>query len=208
MSINKTMSWWTGSAKFIPKDCLRLRRPASSSGLAAMFVCITQPDCLWRTTCSICIQRYKSSEALESRVMDTHLSFAWAACKSGRWMPSSSTPTVLLAPLLYITFLLNWGFSRYFNTYIRLAVFKNQIDWILLSTSSERPTQGRTLAIAQVSGGFQSFNTVNSLRILGCWVRIFTIPNQISEPKAYTEFTSETVEEGRVGSYLVGKDIG
>lgn len=71
------------------------------------------------------------------------------------------------------------------------AVFKNQIDWVPLSTGSVRPTQGRTLAIAQVSGGSQSFNTVNSLRILGRWMRMFTIPNQSSIPMAYTQFTDE-----------------
>ncbi|KAH7111820.1 flavoprotein-like protein [Dendryphion nanum] len=73
------------------------------------------------------------------------------------------------------------------------AVFKNQIDWVPLSTGSARPTQGRTLAIAQVSGGSQSFNTVNSLRVLGRWMRMFTIPNQSSIPKAYTQFTEEEV---------------
>ncbi|KNG85336.1 arsenic resistance protein ArsH [Aspergillus nomiae NRRL 13137] len=71
------------------------------------------------------------------------------------------------------------------------AVFKNQIDWIPLSTGSIRPTQGRTLAIAQVCGGSQSFNAVNSLRILGRWMRMFTIPNQSSIPKAYTQFPDE-----------------
>ncbi|OAK97286.1 arsenate resistance ArsH [Phaeosphaeriaceae sp. SRC1lsM3a] len=71
------------------------------------------------------------------------------------------------------------------------AVFKNQIDWIPLSTGSVRPTQGRTLAIAQVSGGSQSFNTVNSLRILGRWMRMFAIPNQSSIPIAYKQFTGE-----------------
>ncbi|KAK9452449.1 flavoprotein-like protein [Dipodascopsis uninucleata] len=71
------------------------------------------------------------------------------------------------------------------------AVFKNQIDWIPLTTGSVRPTQGRTLAIAQVSGGSQSFNAVNSLRILGRWMRMFTIPNQSSIPKAYTQFPDE-----------------
>jgi arsenic resistance protein ArsH len=78
------------------------------------------------------------------------------------------------------------------------AVFKNQLDWIPLSTGSVRPTQGRTLAIAQVSGGSQSFNTVNSLRILGRWMRMFAIPNQSSIPKAYTQFTSadDPVEGG------------
>ena len=77
------------------------------------------------------------------------------------------------------------------------AVFKNQIDWIPLSTGSVRPTQGRTLAIAQVSGGSQSFNTVNTLRILGRWMRMFAIPNQSSIPMAYKQFTEpEDVEGG------------
>ncbi|KAF2854263.1 arsenate resistance ArsH [Plenodomus tracheiphilus IPT5] len=80
------------------------------------------------------------------------------------------------------------------------AVFKNQIDWIPLSTGSVRPTQGRTLAIAQVSGGSQSFNTVNSLRILGRWMRMFAIPNQSSVPMAYTQFTD--AEEGVRGSRM------
>jgi arsenic resistance protein ArsH len=71
------------------------------------------------------------------------------------------------------------------------AVFKNQIDWIPLSTGSVRPTQGRTLAIAQVNGGSQSFNTVNALRILGRWMRMFAIPNQSSIPMAYKQFTEE-----------------
>lgn len=61
-----------------------------------------------------------------------------------------------------------------------------------MSSGSVRPTQGRTLAIAQVSGGSQSFNSVNSLRILGRWMRMFAIPNQSSVPKAYTQFTPET----------------
>lgn len=76
------------------------------------------------------------------------------------------------------------------------AVFKNQIDWIPLSTGSVRPTQGRTLGIAMVSGGSQSFNTVNNLRILGRWMRMFTIPNQSSVPQAYTLFTSHAEDEG------------
>lgn len=81
------------------------------------------------------------------------------------------------------------------------AVFKNQIDWIPLSTGSVRPTQGRTLAIAQVSGGSQSFNTVNSLRILGRWMRMFVIPNQSSVPMAYKQFTEPDAENG--GSRLM-----
>lgn len=71
------------------------------------------------------------------------------------------------------------------------AVFKNQIDWIPLPTGSVRPTQGRTLSIIQVNGGSQSFNTVNSLRVLGRWMRMFTIPNQSSIPTAYKQFEDE-----------------
>ncbi|KAH9827178.1 arsenate resistance ArsH [Teratosphaeria destructans] len=84
------------------------------------------------------------------------------------------------------------------------AVFKNQIDWIPLSTGSVRPTQGRTLAIAQVSGGSQSFNTVNSLRILGRWMRMFTIPNQSSIPKAYTQFT-DAVDAADQDAYVAAE---
>ncbi len=40
----------------------------------------------------------------------------------------------------------------------------------------------------QVSGGSQSFNAVNSLRLLGRWMRMITIPNQSSVPMAYKEF--------------------
>ena len=68
------------------------------------------------------------------------------------------------------------------------GVMKSQIDWLPLSEGSVRPTQGRTLAIMQVSGGSQSFNAVNSLRLLGRWMRMITIPNQSSVPMAYKEF--------------------
>jgi arsenic resistance protein ArsH len=68
------------------------------------------------------------------------------------------------------------------------AVFKMQIDWIPLALGAVRPTQGKTLAVMQVCGGSQSFNVVNQLRVLGRWMRMFTIPNQSSVPKAYMEF--------------------
>lgn len=68
------------------------------------------------------------------------------------------------------------------------GVMKSQIDWLPLSEGSVRPTQGRTLAVMQVSGGSQSFNAVNSLRLLGRWMRMITIPNQSSVPMAYKEF--------------------
>lgn len=76
------------------------------------------------------------------------------------------------------------------------AVFKNQIDWIPLSTGSVRPTQGRTLGLAMVSSGSQSFKTVNNLRILGRWMRMFAVPNQSSVPQAYALFTEKDDEEG------------
>lgn len=68
------------------------------------------------------------------------------------------------------------------------AVMKNQIDWIPLEQGALRPSQGRTLAVMQVCGGSQSFNVVNTLRLLGRWMRMVTIPNQSSVPKAYQEF--------------------
>ena len=68
------------------------------------------------------------------------------------------------------------------------GIMKAQIDWIPLSLGSVRPTQGKTLAVMQVSGGSQSFNTVGQLRILGRWMRLLTIPNQSSVPKAWQEF--------------------
>ena len=71
------------------------------------------------------------------------------------------------------------------------GIMKNQIDWIPLTIGSVRPTQGRTLAVMQVSGGSQSFNSVNTMRLLGRWMRMFTIPNQSSVAKAYQEFNDD-----------------
>ena len=74
------------------------------------------------------------------------------------------------------------------------GIFKSQIDWLPLEIGSERPTQGRTLAVMQVSSGSQSFNAVNQLRVLGRWMRMVTIPNQSSVAQAYKEFD----EHGRM----------
>ena len=71
------------------------------------------------------------------------------------------------------------------------GVMKTQVDWIPLSLGGVRPTQGKTLAVMQVSGGSQSFNAVNQLRILGRWMRLLTIPNQSSTPKAFLEFDED-----------------
>ena len=71
------------------------------------------------------------------------------------------------------------------------GLMKTQIDWIPLSLGAVRPSQGRTLAVMQVSGGSQSFNAVNSMRVLGRWMRMITIPNQSSVAKAYQEFNEE-----------------
>jgi arsenic resistance protein ArsH len=68
------------------------------------------------------------------------------------------------------------------------GIMKAQIDWIPLSIGAVRPTQGKTLAVMEVSGGSQSFNAVNQLRVLGRWMRMLTIPNQSSVAKAYLEF--------------------
>ncbi|MGA7438546.1 MAG: arsenical resistance protein ArsH [Luteibacter sp.] len=68
------------------------------------------------------------------------------------------------------------------------GIMKAQIDWIPLAQGSVRPTQGKTLAVMQVSGGSQSFNAVNQLRVLGRWMRMITIPNQSSVARAFNEF--------------------
>jgi arsenic resistance protein ArsH len=68
------------------------------------------------------------------------------------------------------------------------GIFKSQIDWLPLDLDGVRPTQGRTLAVMQVCGGSQSFNAVNAMRVLGRWMRMVTIPNQSSVPKAFQEF--------------------
>lgn len=68
------------------------------------------------------------------------------------------------------------------------GILKTQIDWIPLTLGGVRPTQGKTLALMQVSGGSQSFNALNQMRILGRWMRMATIPNQSSVPRAWDEF--------------------
>ncbi|WP_372810058.1 arsenical resistance protein ArsH [Litorivivens sp.] len=74
------------------------------------------------------------------------------------------------------------------------GIMKAQIDWIPLALQGVRPTQGKTLAVMQVCVGSQSFNAVNQMRILGRWMRMLTIPNQSSVPKAWLEFD----ENGRM----------
>ncbi|HFL5703206.1 TPA: arsenical resistance protein ArsH [Salmonella enterica] len=76
------------------------------------------------------------------------------------------------------------------------GIMKAQIDWIPLSEGAVRPSQGKTLAVMQVCGGSQSFNTVNQMRVLGRWMRMITIPNQSSVAKAWQEFD----EDGRMKS--------
>ena len=71
------------------------------------------------------------------------------------------------------------------------GLMKTQIDWIPLTLGAMRPTQGKTLAVMQVSGGSQSFNSVNQMRVLGRWMRMITIPNQSSVAMAYKEFDSK-----------------
>lgn len=71
------------------------------------------------------------------------------------------------------------------------GAMKSQIDWIPLSAGAVRPTQGKSLAVMQVTGGSQSFNAVNNMRILGRWMRMLTIPNQSSVAKAYNEFNDD-----------------
>ena len=84
------------------------------------------------------------------------------------------------------------------------GLMKTQIDWLPLAPiGGIRPTQGKTLAVMQVSGGSQSFNTVNQLRILGRWMRLVTIPNQSSVPKAWLEFEKGRMKPGPLYNRIV-----
>ncbi|WP_217351545.1 arsenical resistance protein ArsH [Leptospira kobayashii] len=84
------------------------------------------------------------------------------------------------------------------------GLMKTMIDWIPLSMGAVRPTQGKTLAVLQVSGGSQSFNAVNNMRILGRWMRMITIPNQSSVAKAFNEFHENgTMKESSYRDRLV-----
>ncbi|WP_299152131.1 arsenical resistance protein ArsH [uncultured Tateyamaria sp.] len=77
------------------------------------------------------------------------------------------------------------------------GLMKMQVDWLPLSLKGGiRPTQGKTLAVMQVSGGSQSFNAVNQMRILGRWMRMVTIPNQSSIAKAWLEFEGDRLPAG------------
>ena len=83
------------------------------------------------------------------------------------------------------------------------GIMKSQIDWIPLSMGGVRPTQGKTLAVLQVNGGSQSFNTVNQLRILGRWMRLVTIPNQSSVPMAWDQFKDGRMKPGPLYNRVV-----
>ncbi|MEL6913696.1 MAG: arsenical resistance protein ArsH [Pseudomonadota bacterium] len=84
------------------------------------------------------------------------------------------------------------------------GIMKTQVDWIPLSAiGGIRPTQGKTLALMQVSGGSQSFNSVNQMRILGRWMRMLTIPNQSSVPKAWLEFEDGRMKPGSLYNRIV-----
>ena len=84
------------------------------------------------------------------------------------------------------------------------GVMKTQIDWLPLAPiGGVRPTQGKTLALCQVSGGSQSFNAVNQMRILGRWMRMVTIPNQSSVPKAWGEFAGDRMKPGPLYNRIV-----
>jgi arsenical resistance protein ArsH len=84
------------------------------------------------------------------------------------------------------------------------GIMKTQVDWIPLSPiGGIRPTQGKTLAVMQVCGGSQSFNAVNQMRILGRWMRMVTIPNQSSVPKAWGEFEKGRMKPGPLYNRIV-----
>jgi arsenic resistance protein ArsH len=103
--------------------------------------------------------------------------------------------SLLPKPVKEIRELINWADAMVWTSPevhgAMSSVFKNIIDWMPLSLGAVRPTQGKLLALMQVNGGSQSFNTLNQMRILGRWMRMITIPNQSSVPMAYTAFNED-----------------
>ena len=84
------------------------------------------------------------------------------------------------------------------------GVMKLQIDWLPLNMGGVRHTQGKTLALMQVTGGSQSFNALNQMRVLGRWMRMLTIPNQSSIPRAFLEYEDgDRLPEGQFYSRVV-----
>lgn len=84
------------------------------------------------------------------------------------------------------------------------SVFKNQIDWIPLNSGSIRPTQGKCAVVLQVCGGSQSFNVVNSLRLLARWMRMSCVVNQSSVPMAWKQFDDDgRMKEGSLRDRVV-----
>ncbi len=110
-------------------------------------------------------------------------------------LPLPDEPGVDMAKVEKLLSLVIWSEGMVWSSPKRhgamTGLIKAQIDWIPLSIGAVRPTQGKTLAVMQVSGGSQSFNAVNQMRILGRWMRLITIPNQSSIPKAFQEFDAE-----------------
>lgn len=109
-----------------------------------------------------------------------------------RGLPLPDTATADHPKVVELRELSNWSEGQVWCSPERhgtiTGIIKTQIDWLPLESAGIRPTQGRTLAVMQVSGGSQSFNSVNALRVLGRWMRMFTIPNQSSVAKAFEEF--------------------
>jgi len=100
--------------------------------------------------------------------------------------PLSDPKVVELHTLLHWCEGMVWVSPEYHGTIS--GVMKNQVDWMPLSAGGIRPTQGKTLAVMQVEGGSQSFNTVLAMRALGRWMRLVCIPNQVSIPRAQLFF--------------------
>lgn len=72
------------------------------------------------------------------------------------------------------------------------SVFKNTIDWIRNSVT----TQGKTLGLAVCGGGGQSFNALTVMRVMGRALRMVCIPNQAMVPSCGNAFSEEP--SGRV----------
>ncbi|MBD9544348.1 hypothetical protein IB276_33425 [Ensifer sp. ENS04] len=72
-----------------------------------------------------------------------------------------------------------WSEGQVWGSPERPRIMKAQIDWIPLSVGSICATQGKSLGSCK-SGGSQSFDAINTLRLPGRWMRMITIPKRQS----------------------------
>lgn len=74
------------------------------------------------------------------------------------------------------------------------GVLKNQLDWLPFELGGKSITRHKPVALLQVSGGSQSLNALNAMRLVARHLHMVAIPHQLSLAQAHLEFG----EDGRL----------